>query len=298
MGQQVILRPVYNRLEMFYLSVEYEIRAREHYQLPDDFVTIFLVEHGAPPEIFELLRNYPFRSHCILRPRKFGLTVNILEGFKEAFSMADDYVIYIEDDVLVHKFYLQYLDIIMNMDGIGKYSVISPYSQNDDGDVHKIYRGHHYAALAPLITREFYIKYIYPDSNANYYNDTFGFIAAMDEKYKEYNKNKKYKYASPPVMHAQQAGKINRDVDRAMIEEDMYVIMPRVNRQQHIGIYGANRQIGKSIPGNTFEERVDNLREIIKDPVKMYDMTGSKCYNDYLAFSDKLNTWDGSLKLV
>lgn len=294
MGQQVILRPVYNRLEMFYLSVEYEIRAREHYQLPDNFITIFLVEHGAPPEIFEMLRNYPFRSHCILRPHKFGLTVNILEGMKEAASMTDNYFIYIEDDVLLHRTYFQYLDIIMNMKDIGKYSIISPYNQNDDGNVNEIYKGHHYAALAPMINKEFYVKYIYPCSNDEYYKNPAGFAIKMNEKYKDHWESKRYKYTC--ATHHEQAGIINRLADAAMIDDDMFVIMPKINRMQHIGYFGKNRPGGK-IPGDSFEERLNNLREIILDADKMYKMSGTPQYNDYLTFSEKLENWKGTLRL-
>lgn len=91
---------------------------------------------------------------------------------------------------------------------------------------------------------------------------------------------------------------INRLVDAAMIEEGMHVYMPRVNRQQHIGMYGHNRVIGKQIPGKSFEERLLNLRNIIEDKDKMYSMAGSKQYNDYMVFSDKLDTWNGVLMVV
>ena len=42
-------------------------------------------------------------------------------------------------------------------------------------------------------------------------------------------------------------------------------------------------------------ERVKNLREIIKDAAKLYDMTGAKQYNDYKVFSEKLNDWNGEI---
>ena len=98
-------------------------------------------------------------------------------------------------------------------------------------------------------------------------------------------------------MHWQQAGMINRLVDIAMVEEDKWVINPCINRQQHIGYVGINRP-GGVIPGGGFEERVANLREIIKTPEALYEATGSKQYNDYTAFRPELDNWDGTLELI
>jgi hypothetical protein len=291
MATNIILRPVYNRPEMFYLSLEYEIEARKYYMLPDNFITVFLVEYGSPKKIYDLIENYPFKSSCILRQRKFGLTVNILEGMKEVFNLADRYIIYIEDDILLHKTYFQYIDILLNMENLGRFSVLSPYSPNDTGAVNEVRRTHIYAALAPLINKEFYLNYIYPCSNLNYYNNMALFVSELNEKYKDYWKSRRYKYTD--VAHYEQAGIINRLVDVAMIDDEMYVIVPKVNRQIHIGFLGKNRS--GFLPGKGFEERLANLREIIKDPNEMYKHTNSKQYNDYKIFSPKLDEWDGTV---
>lgn len=296
MAKNTILRPVFNRPEMFYLSLKYEIEAREHYMLQGEFVTLFIIEFGAPSKIFELVEKYPFEKQILVRKFKYGLSKNILEGMKDAFNLSSDYIIYIEDDILIHKTYFQYLDVIINMQNVGKYSIISPYNQNDNGDVNEIYRGHHYAALAPLITKDFYNKYIYPISNNEYYNNPVTFSLKMNEKYKNHWESKRYKYTSSA--HCEQAGIINRLVDSSMIDEGKYVIMPRINRQIHIGFWGKNRKKIRDLRGKTFNERLENLRNIIKDPNSMFEMAGSKQYNDYKIFSPKLNDWDGSLRLV
>lgn len=291
----VILRPVYNRPEMLALSLEYEAAAREYYMLPGEFKTLFLVEYGTPEASLDLLRKYQFDRSFIIRQKKFGLTINILEGMKVAFDEADDYVVYIEDDILVHRTYFQYMDVLLNMKEIGKFSVLSPYDKTNDGDVNVVYKGHHYAALAPLINKEFHQKYILPCSNNSYYSNPPRFVIALNEKYKEHWGPKGYKYKD--AAHYEQAGIINRKVDVAMIEEDMYVILPRINRHQHIGFYGKNRPRG-IIPGNSFEERLENLREIITDADKMYSLTVAKQYNDYKIFNPKLDDWDGILRFV
>lgn len=295
----IILRPIYNRPEMLYLSLEYEKAAREYYSLPGQFVTLFLVEAGTPQEVLNVVQKYPYESVYEFRPQRYGLTVNILDGMAKAFKMTDDYVVYIEDDILIHNTYFKYMDLLMNMPDIqGKYSILSPFTKEDVGSkVSEVYQGHHYAALAPLIPKEFYYKYIAPHSIMDYYKNEPGFIVAMDRHYKEKGYQEKgYKYDPDKPMHWQQAGLINRLTSVAMIEEDKWIINPYVNRQIHIGFVGINRP-GGTIPGQDFDERIENLREIIKDADKMYELTAAKQYNDYKSFSSSLEEWDSTLKL-
>jgi len=297
----IILRPVYNRPEMLFLSIEYEIKAREYFKsskkyfTDDDYTTIFIVEHGSHPAVMDFVKRYPYSSAYVERPEKYGLTVNILEGFKAAFERADNHVVYIEDDILIHKTYFEYMDKLLSHPDVGKYSVISPYNKNNDGNVNKVYKGHHYAALAPLIGKDFYETYIRPNSVMEYYKNPPKYVIDLNEKYREYWGKGGYKYKD--ATHYMQAGLLNRLVDIAMIEEESYVIMPEVNRQIHIGYYGANRP-GGTIPGKNFAERLTNLREIIKSGDEMYKHSATKQYNDYLAFSSKLDTWNGTLEII
>lgn len=293
----IILRPVYNRPEMLYLSIEYEMRAREYHKL-DDFKTLFLVEAGTPQEVLDIIQKYPGECEYAFREKRYGLTFTILQGMKQAFKMTDDYIVYIEDDILVHETYFKYMDVLLNMPEIqGKYSILSPFTKDDIGKVNEVYQGHHYAALAPLIPKEFHTDYILPHSTMEYYQNEPGFIKAMDKHFKEKGYQEKgYKYKPEKPMHWQQAGMLHRLSSVAMIEEDKWIISPYINREIHIGFVGINRP-GGIIPGNNFDERLENLREIIKDADKMYEMTAAKQYNDYKAFSPKLDAWDGELKL-
>lgn len=295
MATQVIMRPVYNRPEMLYLSIEAEVIARKYYNFTDNFLTLFIVEEGSPRVIFDLIKMYPFRNYCILRSDKFGLSKNILEGMKESFSLTSDYIIYIEDDVLVHKTYFQYIDTLLNMKGLGKVSVLSAYNFDDVGSINEVRRQNHYAALAPVIMKDFYTKYIKPCSCSNFYNNPARFAIELNEKYKEYWETKRYRYTDSS--HHMQAGIINRLTDVAEIEENMWAILPGVNRQQHIGFVGHNRP-GGILPGNSFDESLNNLRKIIKDANKMYEHSATKQYNDYRTFSSKLDAWDGTLRLI
>jgi hypothetical protein len=288
------MRPVFNRPEMLKLSLEYEEHARSHSDLADDFVTVFLIEHGAPEETLQLLRDYPYEKIGIKRGKKYGLSVNILTGMQVAFERADDYIIYIEDDVLVHSTYFNYLKKLLEMFKEERFSILASFNKGKGGDVNEVYRGHAYAALAPLISKYFFEKYIDPCISPAYYRN-FGtrskFVVELNAKYKKYWGGK-YKYRD--AQHNEQAGLINRLVDVALIEEDMYVITPRVDRNIHIGYYGKNRPGGK-LPGKTFDERVENLQQIILSADKMYQMSATKQYNDYRVFDPRLKDWDGTL---
>ncbi len=174
--------------------------------------------------------------------------------------------------------------------------MVSPYNFNDNGSVNVVRKDRHYAALGCLISKSFHQTYILPCSTENFYNQPAKFACNLNDSYKEYWDDRTYRYKDST--HHQQAGIINRLCDVARIEEDKYVVMPEVNRIQHIGIYGANRVQRKALVGETFDDRVQYLRNIIEDSKKMYDLTGSKQYNDYKIFSTKLTNWDGTLKLA
>jgi len=292
---QIIMRPTYNRPEMFALSLEYELAAREYYKFPHDLVTLFVVEAGTPKKVWELIEQYPGEKKIIKREKKLGLSKNILEGMKEAFKETDDFIVYIEDDILLHKTYFQYMDTLLNHPDLGPYSVLSAYNKDDKGDVSEVYKYHFYAALAPIISKEFFTKYIAHCANDNYYNNKPAFVTILNDKYKQHQKSHTYKYKD--TQHHQQAGILNRLTDVAMIEEGMYTYMPRVNRQIHVGYYGHNRP-GGMIPGKTYEERLNSLRRIITSAEKMYEFSATKQYNDYAVFSDKLENWDGTLRVV
>lgn len=289
----VIMRPVWNRPEMLALSLEHEIAARERYNL-DNFLTLFILEYGTDEKTKELVNSYPFKAEYIVREKKFGLTVNILEGMKSAFNFSDDFIVYIEDDILLHKDYFLYMKVLMTLVEGNKFSVLSPYTESDGGNINEINKHNHYAALAPLISKRFFSDYIIKCANEEYYRRPANYVTKLNNKYKEYWKNRKYKYSN--AAHHEQAGLINRLIDVAIIEEDMYLYKPKYNRQQHIGYFGKNRR-GGSIPGNSYDERLENLRKIILDADKMYALSATKQYNDYKVFSNKLYDWDGTLFL-
>lgn len=293
MKTQVIMRPVFNRPEMLYLSLESEQVAKEYYKMSEtNFLNIFIVEHGADPKVKDLVEQFEGYKQIIYREQRYGLSKNILEGMKFCFNNTDDYIIYIEDDVLLHKTYFQFMDVLMNSD-IEPYSILSPFNHIDEGEPNEVRAENHYAALAPLISKDFFNRYVRHCADEVFYQNPAAFVAELGQHYKAYW-GREYKYGNKTTHH-QQAGLINRLIDVARIKDGLQVYMPRLNRQQHIGMYGYNRKKGNNLKGDTFEERVENLRGIITDADKMTQFSGDQRYQDYKAFNPKLEEWDGSL---
>lgn len=293
MIRNAILRPVWNRPEMLFLSIESEIKARKYFEPAEGFVTIFAVEYGTPTKVLDIIEEYPFEKHIIFRKTECGLTKNILEGMKTASSIADDYIIYLEDDIIIHETYFKFMTVFLNLikTKIGKFSYLSSGS-GPNANPCKVSRCRGYSALAPIISKEFFIKYIEPCAITTYYNDRWQFILNLSKKYQH---NKAWIYGVTKRWN-EQAGLISRLVNVAEFEESMYPFGHSANRQMHIGFYGKNRK-GKLV-GGSFEERLEKLRDIITLPKKMYEATKSKEYNDYVIFSSKLDSWDGTLILV
>ena len=296
MSKNVILRVAWNRPEMLQVTIEHEIVAREYHKFSDDLITLFVLDKDYTKDVMEVIKKYPYEYKVTVRDSHHGLTKNILLGMQEAFEMTSDYVIYIEDDICIHKTYFKYMDLVMNM-GHVKVSVYSAYTPENGENINEVFGTHRYAAWGSIIMKEFFEDYIAPCITPVYYKDYNSrsrFVVSLNNNYQEHWGDEGYKYGPRGDMHNEQAGLINRLVDIAMIEEDKYVIMPDINRQIHIGFYGKNRP-GK-LPGKSFDERLVNMRFIV-DQNKLYEMTKSKQYDDFHPFSPKLDDWDGTLYL-
>ena len=294
----VLMRVACNRPEMLYLSIEAELEAREYHHFSDDLFTIFVVDYGYDDQVLDIIKDYPFPKKVIVRDTRFGLTKNILEGMKVAFDRADDYIIYIEDDILVHRTYFAYLDKVMEIVDPSDYTVIMGYSRSNKGRPSYIHKRHKYTAWGSLIRKDFFNNYISPCITPKYYKDfntRNNFVLKLDARYEKYWGKNQYKYGGKGGMHNEQAGLINRLVDVAMIEEGRYVMTPALTRAIHIGFYGKNRP-GK-LKGKSFDRRLEILRDVI-DNNRFYEMTQAKQYNDYDVFSPKLEEWDGNLYVV
>ncbi len=289
------VRPVYNRPEMLQLSIESEIIAREFfYPYKFNITTIFAVEFSAPQKVLDIITSYPYPKIVIKRVYRHGDPFNQLEAIKLAGELTDSLIFYSTDDILIHKSYYKYIDeVIKNVD-MSKVSSISAHNINGDSDPDIIHMRHHFSACLPVITKDFYDRYLGQCINLNYYSNKANFCKNLGNDYKNFWGPEGYKYKDS-IQHHSWDGLCNRLTDLAMIEDQMYVVTPGMNRQVHIGFYGSNRRVGnQGIEGDTFEDRVNNLRGIVKDPKLMYDLSGQQ-YDDYKVFDKKLDSWNGTL---
>ena len=300
MERNVIFRPAYNRPEMLQLSIDHEIEARNIAGIQqNEYLTYFLLEYDAPKKVLEIAHSYPFAAKYRYRKRwwrppakrRYGITRNLLQGMKEGFRKARNHAIVIEDDILLHYSFFQYVKKLQSLPDLKNYSVLLALGSNENGDCSAISIAHHdYSPLAPVINKAFWKKYLKQFSNFRYYQNRNKTIIKLNQKYHSYWKNG-YKFKDSKTYNNHD-GLINRLVDAAFIEDGMVVVTPEVSRQIHIGVYGLNTK-GMLIPGNDYSERLQNLKKIIADN-RLNEYTKSTILS-FNGFSPQLESWNGRL---
>ena len=293
-----ILFAVWNRPEMLEIVTESLIEAYNYHKIPD-LKFIFAVEYPTDEKVLDLVKNFPLpTSKILVRKQRYALSKNILEGMKVAMDLADDYMLFQADDIVVHKTFFKYYDALLNQI-FNKLSTCTTANYKEGGNKNLVHRGHFYDAAGALITKDFYEKYIRSCSIPAFYANRPSFITQIDKKYQSYwlsGHRGDYKYKFGQAEHNQQAGLINRLVDVAMIEEGYTTIKVDVSRVRNIGFYGRNRPGGK-LQGNNYKERLEFLRKVITDRDSIYSLTGTKQYSDYVNFEPDLDDWDGTIEV-
>jgi len=289
-----MLFAVWNRPEMFALVTESLVEAYNYYQFPD-LKFVFAVEAPNDPKVLELIKTFPFPVEVVLvRNKHFGLSRNILEAMKVAMEKTDDYVFFQADDIVVHKTFFKFYHTLIE-EYKDKFSVHSLATYTEGGNINKVNIGHAYDAAGACISKEFWTDYIAKCSDESFYSYRSYFVNRLDEMFKEYFPHP-YKFKAGQGKHNQQAGLINRLVDVALIKEGYNSTTVDVARVRNVGFYGRNRP-GSGLTGETFEDRIKNLREIITDRDRIYAHTATKQYSDYVNFDEHLDDWDGSIIL-
>lgn len=297
-----ILRPVFTRPEMLYVSIKYEIMARE-FNENDDYFTIFVVDHGGDPGCLDVIKNYPFKHTVINRPFRYRPCANILEGLKTA-ALAKtkegpepEYIINLEEDCVLHKTYFNYVNEATKILKDRKYSVITSWGLQRDGDPSVLKRGAFSCGPGTIINLDFFRQFMLPYANVDYYKNFVPTITAVNERNVNF-KDVKYSVAKGNhTTHLDWDGLMNRLVDTAIYEEDVYSYSSLCFRLLHIGFYGYNRHgVGFPAELKTFDERVSYLEKIVFEPEALAKLDGH--YKDYSVFDDKLEKWDGKLEIA
>jgi len=286
----VLLRTVFNKPEMLQLSIKYEQIAREHFD--DDYFTIFVVDFGAYPKCIEVINAYPFKHRIIMRPQRHYVCANIMEGLKTASEMSPDFIINMEDDVILHKTYFEYVRKAHELVKDTKYSVITTWGYSPAGDPTILKQSDYSCGPGTIISNDFFNRYLSNYANVGYYNNWAGTIKDIN-KLNEHNPIAKYDINN--MSHLDWDGVMNRLVDYASFKEDMHAYSSLCFRLLHIGFCGFNRHGKFPIGIDSFEDRLEFLEKHIFDPDMLSKLDG--LYNDYHTFDPNLDTWDGSLRI-
>lgn len=219
-----VLVPGYNRPEFFYQTMESLVKNPEI----KDYGLLFALESDVDQRYFDIIQTFKdgLKMETVKWPERYGLTKGILEGLKIAFSKSDEYVILLEDDVVVSKDFLGFLDYcyrhFYKLDG--NIAVIGTTTNRAIGRVGYVYKEQWYLPWGVLMPKHFFNKFLLEHCNKEYYQDSKKYA---DNYYPKESKGRE----------VEQAGLVLR----IMLKNNLYQILPEVPRSLEIGVYGKHR---------------------------------------------------------
>lgn len=286
----VLLRTIFDKPEMLYLSLKYERLARVYFD--DDYLTIFAVDYGANPKCLEIIKEYPFKHAIIKRPYRHYVCANVMEGLKTACQYASDFVINMEDDIILHKTYFEFIRKAHNLLKFVDYSAITMWGYSPFGDPSILRKTDYFCGPGVLINKTFFDGCVAPYAISDYYRNrefTIHNINKLNEN------NPKAKYSINNLAQHDWDGLVNRLIDYFAFNNDLHSYSSLCFRLLHIGFYGFNRHGRYPNHIQSFEDKVKFLESHIFDPGTLSALDGT--YKDYQTFDPRLDTWDGSLSL-
>lgn len=291
----ILIRSVFNRPEMLYLSIKYEIAARKYYQ-NDDIKTIFAVDYGGDPGCLDVIKRYPFEKFVIQRPYRHKVCANIMEALRATTQHIDTYFINLEDDCVLHKTYFKFVDEALKLIPDKKFSVLTTWGLSPHGDPSVLKPGVFSCGPGTVISKYFFDKYMLEHATETYYRNWIPTIDAVNRR-NEINPNAKYSIKKGNQHdHLDWDGLMNRLVDTALFEEGVHSYSSLCYRLLHIGFFGFNRPYGRYPKElDTFTKRVEFLERGIYEPKLLEQLDG--VYKDYNTFDSRLDSWDGGLLL-
>ncbi|MFA5409687.1 MAG: glycosyltransferase [Bacilli bacterium] len=290
----VIVRPVFNRPEMLYLSLKYEQKAREVFD--DGYITLFAVDDGSNKDCLDLIESYKFDKIVVKRSYRYKVCANVMEALRQAFNEDIKYAINIEDDLILHPRFFEFVSKAHNSVENLKYSVITTWGYSNLGDPSVLKRTSYSCGPGVVISKEFFNLFMLQFANFGYYN---GWITTIN-KINDWNANNPiatYKKEFGNLLtHLDWDGLMRRLVDYACYKDNMFSYSSLCYRLLHIGFYGYNRHGGK-FPNDLreFSDRVLFLENNIFNPDILSKLDG--VYKDYSVFDHRLENWNGDLSL-
>lgn len=242
-----VLMPGRNRPEFFYLTMESLVKNPEL----KDYSILFALEGDVDQRYFDVIQTFSdgLTVETVRWPERYGLTKGILEGLKIASSKSDEYVILLEDDVVVSRDFLRFLDYCYRhfYSPDGDIAAIGTTTNRSIGRVNRVYKEQWYLPWGVLIPKHFFNKFLLEHCNDSYYQNS-----------KEYADN--YYFKESEGEEVEQAGLVLR----IMIKNGFYQILPEVPRSLEIGFYGKHRYCKVDrYNEKSLEERIDYTREFV-----------------------------------
>lgn len=270
-----ILIPTCFRAATLFVTLSYLEAARgfENYKI------IFAIDrYGHSDDVLRVISDFG-KDHpgieVLKRSQSYGLTRNLLEGYKACFERSDDFVIILEDDIRIAADFFEYIEYCYKNFVNDKTLAITGYSGQNRNDVNSVFRGNHYFSLGTAVLKSKFNEFVLPHCNMEYY----------------FNRNIYLLKNFPGIMtsggratHNEQAGLYQR-VRKA---NDLHLITPFTPRAMHFGFYGGNRR--SDIEKLSYVEQVKSIIGAIDSPEKLAALEKTN-YKDYMNVEDDYS-WD------
>ena len=279
----VIVITAYRRAEFLAVHLERLLLCPE---LPK-YGVLFCVDKGFSEEVLNVVHTFQeFHANTdviVRHTRKSALpaTGNIMQAYLDAAYYTDEFVIVGEEDIFPSLDYLRFCEQAMGY--LRVYDKIFCVAHKRRSENHlkgspNILIGDKQCTSPFLITKRAINKYIRP------LVETKGYL----ENPVQFNAQFYPGSRIPPNEHYDHDGQIERIIEK----NDLWALKPDQARTMHAGFYGGpDAAKGKKLTG-TLRERIDQLRAIVLDPVKLQEMTTDSTDTSWIDLENSNYDWE------
>jgi len=279
----VIYIPVFNRPAFLHVCLEQLIKNPEH----KDFLFMFQIDFDFNKQVVDVIKSFDIRRKIMYQNRHsfHKLPTNIMQGYRQAAALSDQYVVMVEPDVFVSNDFIKWHLTIHNQEPDIFCSVASKNNninqkQTFPYKIEKYYKSHlSYQSLGVCWDTKILEKYVIPHANARYYNDLFGYCA------------KYFPNSAIGNIYVEQAGLIRRIQEQ---NQKLKIVYPYVPRAFHGGFMGKNRITPNfKFDGLSFDNKVKAVRRIAFNINELRKVVTEPRYvNDSIPTEMELPDWD------